>query len=164
MGCERLGLCLLGHHLYVNSTCPQLHYLEQSLAHHVLARKEITKDGPEYKEFQERAGLPESDFSLAQLFIYTSCKSMKPVWFAVNTNRCSATTKWDEELSDFGDKEQDFKDLSADAHATFTTFIQQWLNLMKEKGCNILGYSAQREADNECKTRSTYSSTAELRY
>lgn len=38
------------------------------------ARKEITKDSPEYAEFKDRAGLSESNFTLAQLFIDASCK------------------------------------------------------------------------------------------
>ncbi|KAL2679393.1 hypothetical protein Neosp_010167 [[Neocosmospora] mangrovei] len=99
-----------------------------------ISKKEITKDGPEYQEFKERAGLPESNFSLAQLFI-----------------DASSSTKWDENLSSFGDKDQDFKNLSPDAHATFDTFIQKWLNLMNEKKCNILGYSALRDTDSDRK-------------
>ena len=35
----------------------------------------ITRDSPEYAKFKERAGLAESNFSLAQLFIDASCKS-----------------------------------------------------------------------------------------
>ncbi|KAF9779929.1 hypothetical protein IL306_001057 [Fusarium sp. DS 682] len=37
-----------------------------------IARKEITKDSDEYRKFQERAGLPNSTFSLAKLFIDAS--------------------------------------------------------------------------------------------
>ena len=36
-------------------------------------QKKISKDSDEYKKFKERAGLPESNFSLAQLFIDSSC-------------------------------------------------------------------------------------------
>ncbi|RHZ62474.1 uncharacterized protein CDV56_108562 [Aspergillus thermomutatus] len=97
-----------------------------------IARKQITKDSEEYREFKERAGLPNSNFSLAVLFI-----------------DASSTTKWNPELSDFGDKEDEWRNLSAEARATFDTFIQRWLNVMKEKGSNILGYSAERQEDEE---------------
>lgn len=35
--------------------------------------------------------------------------------------------------------------------------IQKWLNLMHEKGCNILGYQAKREdnEDDECNVPNT---------
>ncbi|KAL5592277.1 hypothetical protein FOBRF1_013303 [Fusarium oxysporum] len=100
-----------------------------------LARKEITKDSDEYKKFKDRAGLPNSTFSLAKLFI-----------------DASSTTKWDPDLSDFGDREQDFKNLTPEARATFTTFIQKWLNIMNEKGCNILGYSALDDGSGQLNT------------
>ncbi|KAK9630031.1 hypothetical protein V6Z98_003581 [Aspergillus fumigatus] len=38
----------------------------------VINQKKITKDSEEYRKFKERAGLPESNFSLAQLFIDAS--------------------------------------------------------------------------------------------
>ncbi|KAF4294669.1 hypothetical protein CNMCM8686_002446 [Aspergillus fumigatus] len=38
----------------------------------LLDQKKITKDSEEYRKFKERAGLPESNFSLAQLFIDAS--------------------------------------------------------------------------------------------
>lgn len=62
-----------------------------------------------------------------------------------------ASTKWNEELSNFGNKQTDFDNLSPEARGTFDTFIHSWLNLMNEKGCNIVGYQAQREETNECK-------------
>ncbi|EIT81230.1 hypothetical protein AO1008_02874 [Aspergillus oryzae 100-8] len=97
-----------------------------------IARKEVTKDSKEYQEFKERAGLPNSNFTLAALFI-----------------DASSTTKWEPDLSEFGDKNDAFRNLTPEARATFDSFIQRWLNVMKEKGKNILGYSAERQEDDE---------------
>lgn len=41
-------------------------------------RKQITKDSQEYKQYKERAGLPNSNFSLASLFIDSSCECSLP--------------------------------------------------------------------------------------
>lgn len=64
----------------------------------------------------------------------------------------TATTKWSPKLSDFGNKKDDWRNLSDEAKTTFENFIHAWLTLMKNKGTNILGYSAEREReDDECK-------------
>lgn len=39
-----------------------------------LASKSIDKDSDEYKQFKDRAGLPNWEFSLAQLFLDASCE------------------------------------------------------------------------------------------
>lgn len=36
-------------------------------------QKQIAKDSDEYRKFKDRAGLSESNFALAQLFIDSSC-------------------------------------------------------------------------------------------
>ena len=63
-------------------------------------------------------------------------------------NRETATTKWNEQLSSFGDKQSDCKSLGAIARSTFETFIQTWLNIMKDQNQNILGYTAQPDKNN----------------
>ncbi|PYH40188.1 uncharacterized protein BP01DRAFT_370097 [Aspergillus saccharolyticus JOP 1030-1] len=92
----------------------------------VINQKKITKDSDEYKQFKERAGLPESNFSLAQLFIDSS-----------------SSTKFNVDLSNTGDTKLD--DLSGDSRASLLTFIDHWIKGMSENGKNILGWSAQRE-------------------
>jgi hypothetical protein len=39
-----------------------------------LANKSIDKNSDEYKQFKDRAGLPNWEFSLAQLFLDASCE------------------------------------------------------------------------------------------
>ncbi|KAF7166596.1 hypothetical protein CNMCM5623_000191 [Aspergillus felis] len=92
----------------------------------VINQKKITKDSEEYKKFKERAGLPESNFSLAQLFI-----------------DASSSTKFNEDLTTFG--EHKLSELTPAAKASVLQFIDHWIKVMSESGSSILGYSAQRE-------------------
>ncbi|RFU77336.1 hypothetical protein TARUN_4888 [Trichoderma arundinaceum] len=108
-----------------------------------ISRKYIDKNSAEYKQFKDRAGLPNWDFSLARLFI-----------------DASSTTKWNPDLSNFGDRQQDFKNLPTPARATFETFIQTWLNAMNDDGCDILGYSAQASQDTSDQYQPTFPPTS----
>ncbi|KAE8419608.1 hypothetical protein BDV36DRAFT_307579 [Aspergillus pseudocaelatus] len=97
-----------------------------------IGRKEITKDSQEYKDFKDRAGLPNSNFTLAMLFI-----------------DASTTTTWNDELSDFRDKADEWRNLTPEARGTIKTWVTKWLNITNEKGQSILGYSAERQEDDE---------------
>ncbi|KAI1490629.1 hypothetical protein F5X96DRAFT_669502 [Biscogniauxia mediterranea] len=91
-------------------------------------QKKITKDSDKYKEFKKRAGLPESNFSLVQLFIDSS-------------------SKFNEALTTFGDHSLD--GLTPSTRARVIDFITNWLLVMSQEGNSILGYSAQREENDE---------------
>ncbi|EAL86528.2 hypothetical protein AFUA_3G02430 [Aspergillus fumigatus Af293] len=95
----------------------------------VINQKKITKDSEEYRKFKERAGLPESNFSLAQLFI-----------------DASSSTKFNPDLTSFG--EHNLNELTPAAKASVLQFIDHWIKVMSESGSSILGYSAQREQVN----------------
>lgn len=112
----------------------------------------ITKDSEEYKQFKERAGLPNSNFTLAVLFVDASCECDPARYPARGELNQLATTKWNPDLSEFGDKNDEFRNLTPEARATFDGFIQRWLNVMNQKGQSILGYSAERQEDDERKT------------
>ncbi|KAI1634143.1 hypothetical protein F4809DRAFT_643773 [Biscogniauxia mediterranea] len=96
----------------------------------VINQKQITKDSDKYNEFKERAGLPESNFSLAQLFIDSS-----------------SSTKFNEALTTLGDLSLD--GLAPSTRARVVEFITHWITVMSESGNSILGYSAQREDNDE---------------
>ncbi|KAL1967188.1 hypothetical protein VTN77DRAFT_3479 [Rasamsonia byssochlamydoides] len=89
-----------------------------------IAQKILKKSDLGYKDYMSRTGLPEGDFSLAQLHIDSS-----------------STTKYEPSLSSFGN--EDWSKETAEARASFDDFISKWLLAMSEKGCNILGISMQ---------------------
>ncbi|XXH03861.1 hypothetical protein Hte_010267 [Hypoxylon texense] len=89
-------------------------------------QKQVAKDSEEYKRFKDRASLPESDFSLAQLFIDSS-----------------SSTSFNRDLTTFGEHSLD--QLTTAASASVIEFINHWVIVMHESGGSILGYSAQRE-------------------
>ncbi|KAI5926245.1 hypothetical protein F4810DRAFT_656079 [Camillea tinctor] len=94
----------------------------------VIDQKQISKDSDKYKEFKERAGLPESNFSLAQLFIDSS-----------------SSTKLNRDLTTFGEHSLD--ELSPAASASVLQFLTHWITVMSESDNSVLGYAAQREKD-----------------
>ncbi|PYH77439.1 hypothetical protein BO82DRAFT_423674 [Aspergillus uvarum CBS 121591] len=100
----------------------------------VINQKKISKDSDEYKKFKERAGLPESNFSLAQLFIDSS-----------------SSTKFNEDITTLGKAK--LSDLSGDSRASLLRFIDHWIKGMSENGKSILGYSAQREVSKSADER-----------
>ncbi|KAL6901483.1 hypothetical protein GGI43DRAFT_433629 [Trichoderma evansii] len=108
-----------------------------------IANKSIDKNSAEYQQFKDRAGLPNWEFSLAQLFL-----------------DASSTTLWEPSLSNFGDRQQDYMNLSVTARATFQTFVDNWLNSMSLSGCNILGYSAQASQDSSDQYQPTFPPTS----
>lgn len=108
-----------------------------------ISHKKIEEGTAEYNEFQQRSGLPNSVFSLAQLFIDTS-----------------SSTKWDKKHSDFGDKTEAYKNLPAAAKGSFATFVGKWLHAMEAGGCNILGYLAQAKNDELNKYAPTFPPTS----
>ncbi|KAI4862027.1 hypothetical protein F4820DRAFT_464061 [Hypoxylon rubiginosum] len=104
-------------------------------------QKQVTKASDEYKKFQKRASLPESDFSLAQLFIDSS-----------------SSTSFNQDLTTFGEHSLD--QLTPEARATVIEFINHWVTVMRESGSSILGYSAQREKGPNERERSCFSSVS----
>jgi hypothetical protein len=90
-----------------------------------IAQKKIDKNSTEYSDVMSQMGLPEEDFSLAQLYIDSS-----------------SSTQYDLSQSSFGSNE-DWNSETDSVQANFKTFVTKWLNLMSTKDCTILGYSAQ---------------------
>ncbi|KAL7910308.1 hypothetical protein GGI35DRAFT_479170 [Trichoderma velutinum] len=108
-----------------------------------IAQKTVEKESQEYQDFKNRSGLLNWDFSLARLFIDTS-----------------SSTKFSEELSTFGDRQQDYNTLmTARAKGIFQSFVSDWVNIMATSGCNILGYSAQASADTSDQYQPTFPPT-----
>ncbi|KAL4746465.1 hypothetical protein BDW72DRAFT_210416 [Aspergillus terricola var. indicus] len=92
----------------------------------VVNQKQLSKDSDEYKQFKKRAGLSESNFSLAQLFV-----------------DASSSTRLNEDLTSLGDIT--LSDLSADQRGSVVLFITRWITNMSERGESILGFAAQRD-------------------
>ncbi|KAM6482749.1 hypothetical protein HDV62DRAFT_389948 [Trichoderma sp. SZMC 28011] len=108
-----------------------------------IAQKTVEKESQEYKDFKNRSGLLNWDFSLACLFIDTS-----------------SSTKFSEELSTFGDRQNDYNTLmTARSKGVFQSFVSEWVNVMAASGCNILGYSAQASADTSDQYQPTFPPT-----
>ncbi|RAL09111.1 uncharacterized protein BO97DRAFT_459555 [Aspergillus homomorphus CBS 101889] len=89
-------------------------------------QKLLSKDSDEYKQFKHRAGLSESNFSLAQLYV-----------------DASASTQLNEELTSLGDKT--LADLASASRSSVTVFIEKWITSMRDKGESVLGFAAQRD-------------------
>lgn len=64
--------------------------------------------------------------------------------------RILATTKWDEELSSFGNHQSDWDALDTTTKREIANFISiGWLGDMQDDGKDLLGYSAQRNKDDD---------------
>ncbi|KAI1331438.1 hypothetical protein F5Y16DRAFT_359973 [Xylariaceae sp. FL0255] len=89
-----------------------------------IASKFVDKNDPKYVTSVTNAGFSPDVYSLAQLYLDVS-----------------SSTKNSTQYNSYGT--YDWSKESPQTHAAFNGFCQNWFDLMKEKGCNVVGYSLQ---------------------
>ncbi|KAI1177489.1 hypothetical protein F4777DRAFT_207732 [Nemania sp. FL0916] len=89
-----------------------------------IARKEVKKDDPKFSAAVTSAGFSPDVYSLAQLYL-----------------DISSSTVNHEQYNSYG--AYDWQKEDPRTRSVFDSFCQEWWNEMKERNCNVVGYSLQ---------------------